>query len=469
MLAALHCRDFVKTRKTMSADSRARILIIDDDTSFLAAAAEIAHLEGLHAETAPSLGAARSKLRGARFDLVLLDLELPDGNGLVLLDEVDLANNVQVAIITGNPSVESAVRAIHLPVVDYLIKPLDHGALRCLFGKATTSARQHSAQAIPAPADMQMIGASAAMRELDEQIRRVAPLDVTVLLCGESGTGKELVGRALHRQSGRRGQFVAINCGAVPADLLGSQLFGHEKGSFTGAVKQHTGCFEQAHGGTLFLDEITEMPLAQQVHLLRVLETRAITRIGGTREQPVDVRIIATTNRDPRAAVADGRLREDLYYRLHDFPLLLAPLRERIEDIPVLAQYFLDRLNMRHHRQKSFSATALEQLSRYAWPGNVRELRHIVQRAFILFDESVEIGPLGETGALPAVQHPAQILFHVGMTLEEMERQMLFKTLAYFNNHKPKAAQTLGISLKTVYNHLAKFGYVENAAAVVDG
>jgi DNA-binding NtrC family response regulator len=248
---------------------------------------------------------------------------------------------------------------------------------------------------------------------------------------------------------------VAVNCGAIAPDLLSSQLFGHERGSFTGALQSHAGFFEQAEGGTLFLDEITEMPLAAQVYLLRVLESRALTRVGGTREIAVDVRIVAGTNRDPQQAVNDGALRSDLYYRLLEFPLSVPALRERREDIPGLAQYFLDRLNERYRSQRTFAPGALRQLAERTWPGNVRELRHTVQRHYILGDGPIEIEsePLFRT----VDDSDGSVRFRVGMTFDDIEREMLLKTLAYFNNNKRHAARALGITTKTIYNRLLRY------------
>jgi DNA-binding NtrC family response regulator len=277
-----------------------------------------------------------------------------------------------------------------------------------------------------------------------------------VLVHGESGTGKELVARSLHELSGRRGRFVAVNCGAIAPDLLSSQLFGHERGSFTGALQSHAGFFEQAEGGTLFLDEISEMPLAAQVYLLRVLESRSLTRVGGSREIAVDVRIVAGSNRDPQQAVVDGALRADLYYRLLEFPLSVPSLRERREDIPELAQYFLDRLNERYRTERTFAAGTLRQLAERHWPGNVRELRHTIQRHYILGGE----GPIEvqqEQLFRSTDDADGSVRFRVGMTFDDIEREMLLKTLAHYNNNKRHTARALGITTKTIYNRLLRY------------
>ena len=307
-----------------------------------------------------------------------------------------------------------------------------------------------------------MFGDAPPMREIFKQIRLVAPLNLTIMIEGESGTGKELAARAIHQFSSRSGSFVAVNCGAVAPELLASQLFGHERGSFTGAIREHRGLFEQAEHGTLFLDEITEMPYSLQAHLLRALESGTIRRVGANHEQPIDCRIVAATNRDSRRAVSEGKLRDDLFYRLMDFPLLLPPLRERPSDILPLAQLFLDRLNAQHQAQRCFADATETHLRTYAWPGNVRELKQTVQRAYILCDDDpihVEL-PNGE--AMAAIGSRGAVHFQVGMTFDEIEQQMLHKTLLYFGNDKMRAAEALGISLKTVYNRLARCGFADS-------
>ena len=253
----------------------------------------------------------------------------------------------------------------------------------------------------------------------------------------------------------RSGRFVAVNCGAIAPDLLSSQLFGHERGAFTGAVQSHSGFFEQADRGTLFLDEVTEMPPALQVYLLRVLESRALTRVGGIREMPIDVRVIAASNRDPQQALGSGTLRADLYFRLAEFPLAIPPLRDRREDIPLLARHFLDRLNERYGTTRVFDPDALRRLTERAWPGNVRELRHAVQRHYVLSDGPLEIRD--EPAARSITDGDGSIRFKVGMTFDAVEREMLLNTLLHFNNNKRQAARSLGITTKTVYNRLLRY------------
>lgn len=314
-----------------------------------------------------------------------------------------------------------------------------------------------------------LIGESAAVHQIVTQIKRAAPSDASILIHGESGVGKELVARAIHSNSERIGEFVALNCGAVAPELLASQLFGHERGSFTGANARHIGYFEQARGGTLFLDEIAEMPLHLQVHLLRALENKTIRRVGGTEDIDVDARIIAATNYPLGRAVADTRLREDLFYRLGEFPIPVPPLRERSEDVIPLAHLFLSRVNERHGVHKTFTSSALEQLRRYAWPGNVRELRNVVGRAYLMAAGTSISDPLVDLRiSAPLDDTASSLTLAVGMSLQDMERRMLLKTLKFYNDDKTKAARVLGVSAKTIYNKLARYGIQESDAALTN-
>jgi len=429
------------------------ILLLDDDESFAAAAAELAVAEGFEVHLAHTVEQARQLLRFGRMDLLLLDLHLPDGSGMDLLDQLDLSEHGRVALITGQPSIETAMRAVSAPIIDYLLKPLCPSQFSALLQKS----RQRAWRDTPAVEGIEgLVGSSDAMRHVLQTIRQVAPTDASVLVTGESGTGKELVAKALHDLSGRKGPFVAINCGAVPSELLASQLFGHERGSFTGAHTRHIGVFEQAAHGTLMLDEITEMPIALQVYLLRVLESGNVTRVGGMETVDTPVRVVAATNRDPLAAVAAGTLREDLYYRLADISLDLPPLRSRGDDVVQIAQMFVGRLNQRYSRRKFISHACESALLRHRWPGNVRELRSAVQRAYLL-------DPGDELQISPAVPEPSvlrqsdtEIVFTVGMTLAELERQALLKTLAHYNNDKSATARALGVSVRTIHNHLSR-------------
>jgi len=313
--------------------------------------------------------------------------------------------------------------------------------------------------------DVALLGSSAAMQEVLRLIERVGPTDASVLLTGESGSGKELAAQLIHRRSARHtGPFVAINCGAVPAGLIEAELFGHEKGSFTGAIRAHAGVFERAHGGTLLLDEVTEMPLDMQTRLLRVLETRKFYRVGASVELCTDVRVIAATNRCPLQAVESAQLREDLLYRLAVFPIAMPPLRARGGDVDLLAEHFLGELNARAGTQKRLSAVARMMLKQHSWPGNVRELKNCIERAFILGDEVLEPAPLIQAGVAPRGAQPAdtreRIDIRVGSRIEDMERSLIEATLDHFQGNKRRAADALGCSLKTLYNKLN--GYSQN-------
>lgn len=297
------------------------------------------------------------------------------------------------------------------------------------------------------------------MEQLYQKIGKVAITDATVFLAGESGTGKELIAQTIHQTSRRNKEtFITVNCGAIPAHLIEAALFGHEKGSFTGAMRQHIGYFEHASGGTLFLDEITEMPTDMQVKLLRVLESGTFLRVGGNDEVKVDVRLIAATNRDIETAVRHGSLREDLMYRLAVFPLRVPPLRERNGDVELLAQHFLQVLNLKENTHKTFSRHAMEMIRTYTWPGNVRELKNVVQRAFILSTDTLVIEDhLSDISARKPTMHEGCLNFPVGTPLADAQREIILATLKHFNGNKRLTAETLGISLKTLYNRLKEY------------
>ncbi len=315
-----------------------------------------------------------------------------------------------------------------------------------------------AARAASAPAQGRfgaLFGGSPAMQEVYRRIDKVAPTSATVLIVGESGSGKEVVARTIHDRSERaKGPFVAVNCGAIPGNLIEAELFGYEKGAFTGAARMHRGCFERAEGGTLFLDEVTEMAPEMQVRLLRVLETGRFTRVGGEEEIRARVRIVAATNRDPRQAVAGGHLREDLMYRLAVFPISLPALRERDGDAELLAEHFLAELNEQEGVHKSFSRQAIMTIRAHRWPGNVRELKNAVQRAFILADDEIDLDFAG----LDGTETPENCLrVPVGTPLAEIERKAIYATLDLCEGNKRRCAVMLGVSLKTLYNRLAEY------------
>ncbi|HTJ97281.1 MAG TPA: sigma-54 dependent transcriptional regulator [Rhodocyclaceae bacterium] len=308
-----------------------------------------------------------------------------------------------------------------------------------------------------------LYGASSVMHEVYTQISKVAPCDVSVLIVGENGCGKELVAQTIHEMSGRAdAPFLAVNCGALPPTLIEAELFGYEKGAFTGAQKSHSGYFERAHGGTLFLDEISEMPPELQVRLLRVLETHRVQRLGSDGEVECDVRILAATNRDPLQAIQSQHLREDLYYRLAEFPILIPALREREDDVVLLANQFLKQANLRHGTHKVFIEGVEAKLKQHAWPGNVRELKNCIHRAFVMAELEVDIDATGPFKTAEASQED-RLEFSPGVTLEEVERRFIFATLKHFRGDKRRAAAALGISLKTIYNRLNHYLSIGNS------
>jgi two-component system response regulator AtoC len=446
-------------------------LIVEDDPNSLSALAELVDREGFVTATATGVTQARAHLLGATPDVVLVDLMLPDGSGLDLLKDVEAASNTQVVLITGHASVDSAVEALRMGASDYLTKPLDVARLKTVLANIART-RELKDEIDTLRTELRslghfgpLIGASPAMGRVYDLITRVGPTEATVLVTGESGTGKELVAETVHQLSRRRrNPFLPVNCGAVSPTLIESELFGHERGSFTGAERLHKGYFERAAGSTLFLDEITEMPLELQIKLLRVLETGTVMRIGGERPLEVDVRVIAATNRAPEAAVRDGKLREDLLYRLKVFPIELPPLRERGDDIDLLATHFLQALNRLEGTTKQLSAAALRHLRTHPWPGNVRQLKNAIHRAFILAEN--EIGPecfpelLAESVPTAAAAPGLGLIggpnlqLRVGTSVAEAERRLILATLDQYQGDKRVAADVLGISIKTLYNRL---------------
>jgi DNA-binding NtrC family response regulator len=321
---------------------------------------------------------------------------------------------------------------------------------------------------VPFAAPSPLLGDSEAMQEVFRLIERVGPTEASVLLTGESGSGKELAAQSIHDRSARRGgPFLAINCGAIPAGLIEAELFGYEKGSFTGAVRAHAGVFERAQGGTLLLDEVTEMPLDMQTRLLRVLETRKYYRVGASVEFSSDVRVIASTNRCPLQAVQNGQLREDLLYRLAVFPIDMPPLRNRGSDVELLAEHFLAELNAQSRTQKRLSAMARMTLKQHTWPGNVRELKNCIERAFILGDQTLELAPLIQSPAArgDVVPDGERLDIRVGSRIDDMERSLIEATLDYFKGNKRRAADALGCSLKTLYNKLNGYSQSQQCAS----
>jgi two-component system, NtrC family, response regulator HydG len=435
-------------------------LLVDDDIPFVLGLAEAVKREGFRVATAASLKEAREELARTETDALFVDMQLPDGSGLELVQQPSGRLPQGVVFITGHANLELAVEALRLGVSDFLVKPVDLARVKMALGNLSKS-RELSRQVGALRGELRrlgrygsLIGAASRMQEVYDLVAKVAPTDASVFVLGETGTGKELVAQTIHEMSGRHKQaFVPINCGAVSPQLIESELFGHERGSFTGAHREHRGHFERAHEGTLFLDEVTEMPVDLQVKLLRVLETGVVLRVGGSEPVQVNVRVVAASNRPPEQAVAAGKLREDLFYRLNVFPLELPPLREREDDLVLLAEHFLEELNRQHlDTPKAFTRAALDRLRAHAWPGNVRELKNVVQRAFILapHDISVDALPLG----VAEERLGNTLAIRVGTPIEEAERRLILATLEQCVGDKRKAAETLRISLKTLYNRL---------------
>ncbi len=423
-------------------------LVVDDDPATLQLLASLLERQGFSTCTASTLAEARESLNPFP-DICLVDLRLPDGNGTDLLSG-GLAQRADVIVVTGQGTVESSVEAMRQGAVDYLTKPLSTGALDRVLARFKGPPSRG-----PIASSAAIVGESPEMKRLQHALARIGPSDMTVLIVGESGTGKELVAARLHELSPRaRGRYLALNCGAVSPNLIESELFGHEKGSFTGASRQHAGYFERAHGGTLFLDEITEMPLDLQVRLLRVLETRRVARVGSSDLVDVNVRVIAATNRDPREAVGQRKLREDLLYRLQVVPVEVPPLRKRAGDVRVLALHFLVELNRTSKYPKAFGAGALSQLAQYHWPGNVRELYNVVQRAYIMTEGRLitDVGNLG--GAMVSIgDQESAIKVQLGDSLFDVEQRLILHTIRHCRT-QDEAARILGVSTKTLYNKL---------------
>ena len=442
-----------------------RVLIVEDDTAARVGLEQLVKSWGFMAESACDGHEALEKVTTFRPAIVITDLVMPGMDGLELLRALQQQGaEVTTVLLTAQGTVETAVEAIKEGAYDYLTKPVDIQRLNVLLDKVVE--RLETLREVKALRRQlrehgtfgSLIGNSPEMRKVYQIIEQASPTSASVLITGDSGTGKELVAQTIHHLSPRASfPFVAINCAAIPETLLESEIFGHEKGAFTGAADRRQGCFELADRGTLFLDEIGEMTPQTQVKLLRVLQERTFRRLGGRAEQSVDVRVIAATNIDPIKAVRSGKLREDLYYRLNVFAFRLPALRERKEDLPLLVQAFINEFNTRN--QKSIAGVdheVMRILEQHSWPGNVRELRNVIERATILapgpFIEPKHLPP-SLTGDAPRPQQP-QVALGPGVTVEEAERRLILMTLEHTRDNKTRAAEILGISLKTLHNKL---------------
>jgi DNA-binding NtrC family response regulator len=440
----------------------ASVLVVDDEYGMRHFLQRALAKECAHVEVADSVETAEQLRRRCNFDLLVVDLRLPRRSGMEWLQELRAQGvDTDVIFMTGHADLESSITALRIGAADFILKPfrieqLLSAVRRCLDWR---HAEQEVALGQPlerlSPLDG-IVGRSPAMKELCARVRRVAGRASTVLVEGESGTGKEVVARCLHRYSGRKGELVAVNCGSIAAELLESELFGHTKGAFTGAQRSRVGLFSHANGGTLFLDEIGEMPLAMQAKLLRVLEERVVRPVGSDHELPVDVRIVAATNRNLAEAVASGAFREDLYYRLNVLRLVLPPLRERPGDIPDLVEHFSEAIAAELCAEPlRITAEDVRRLQDYSWPGNVRELRNVVERALLLGESPADcIEPLA-CGEPAQVQPPTPgATAHAGsaasLSLDEVEKRHILQVLRSTSGNKSEAARQLGVSRKTL-------------------
>ena len=458
----------------------ARILIADDEESQRNGLASMIRSWGFVTDTAADGQEALDKLLAEPVSVLITDLKMPRMDGFELLRRLPGETiHVPVIVLTAFGNIETAVSTMHeLGAFWFLEKPIQPSVLRVLLeraiahGRLADEARRLQRQLSQSGTLGHMAGASAGMRQVFSLVEQVAPSKAAVLITGESGTGKELVARALHSLSPRaNGPFVALNCAAMPESLIESELFGHEKGAFTGAVERRAGCFELAQQGTLLLDEIGDMPLNTQAKLLRVLEDLRVRRLGGRTETVVDVRVLASTNKNLTEAIKQNQFREDLFYRLNVFEIHLPPLRERLEDVPVLARTLLDDLNRKHGTQVTeIAPDAMELLRHHRWPGNVRELRNALERAVILAGEGTVLARHLPPAVVPASAREAPVTTEAstgflvlmpGTTIDDAERALVRRTLIMTKGNKTRAAEVLGISLKTLFNKLKAYDGAE--------
>src|SRR5688572_6748056 len=442
-----------------------KVLMVDDDPAMLESFDVLLQSWGFDVLQAADAREAKDIVDRHDPDIVITDVVMPEISGLELLRDLKAGNPQRpVLLITARGSIDMAVEAIKQGARDFLTKPVtDFTKLKALLDDAEREIElRRKTRRLATNIETEglfgdFVGASKPMREVFNLIEMVAVRDVSVIITGESGTGKELVARSIHRLSSRAERpFVAVNAAAIPDTLIESEVFGHERGAFTGAIGMRPGCFEQAHGGTLFLDEIAEMPIMLQPKLLRVLADSRVRRLGGSHEIEFDVRVIAATNRDPLIAISEGKLREDLYYRLNVVPITLPPLRERQDDVPLIAHHFLTEFNRKHHTEiAGITDEAANLMKTYSWPGNVRELRNVIERAVVLSKEKW----IGEAN-LPAYIRSSSplgktLIFSVGATtVAEAERELIVRTLQQAGNNKAEAARQLGVDVKTIYNKL---------------
>ena len=449
-----------------------KVLIIEDEENERTGLAELVSAWGYRAETACDGMEGFEKVGEWLPSIVVTDLKMPRMGGLELLERIARESYaVAVIVVTAQGTIDSAVQAMRMGAYDYITKPIDTDRLRTILQNASALLGTRTELEITrrklrdAGTLGSLVGNSRKMQEIFRLIEMVAPSTASVLITGASGTGKELVARTIHELSPRRNKpFVPINCAAIPETLIESEIFGHEKGAFTGALERRTGCFELAEGGTLLLDGIGEMPVATQAKLLRVLEDRKLRRLGSRVETTVDVRVLAATNKVPQEAVSSGQLRNDLFYRLNVFNIHMPLLREHKEDIPSLVEYLLKDMSAKHQRNAvAVSEAVFHLFQNYSWPGNVRELRNTLERAVIVCEggviESKHLPPgFGQPTVRTSSEDPDAVHLGVGTTVEEAEKLLILKTLESTSNNKTRAAEILGISLKTLHNKLKEYG-----------
>src|SRR5215468_5420597 len=460
-----------------------KVLIVEDEDNERTGLAELISSWGYRTDTARDGADGLDRVAAFSPSIVLTDMKMPRMSGLELLEKLAASDQtIAVIVVTAQGTIDSAVQAMRMGAYDYITKPIDTSRLKNILQNAshllgTRAELEVTRRKLRDTGSLgSLVGSSKKMQEIFRLIEMVAPSTASVLITGASGTGKELVARTIHELSPRKNKpFVAINCAAIPETLIESEIFGHEKGAFTGALERRTGCFELAEGGTLLLDEIGEMPIATQAKLLRVLEDRKLRRLGSKVETTVDVRVLAATNKVPEEAVVRGELRNDLYYRLNVFNIHMPPLREHREDIPDLVHALLAEMSSKHGRRiATVSEAVLNAFKNYAWPGNVRELRNTLERAVIVCEgpviETKHLPPgFGSAPARPSLDDADSIRVGVGTTVGEAERLLILKTLESTNNNKTRAAEILGISLKTLHNKLKEYGASVGAGADGNG
>lgn len=459
-----------------------KVLIVEDEENERSGLAELVASWGYRTETAQDGVEGLEKVASWSPAIVITDLKMPRMDGLGLLQEIaKQPQEIAVVLLTAQGSVEVAVSAMKNGAYDFIEKPVNPARLRnVLMNAARQQGTERELEVTrrklrDAGVLGSLVGTSKKMQEIFRLIEMVAPSTASVLITGESGTGKEMVARTIHELSPRKTKpFVAINCAAIPESLIESEIFGHEKGAFTGALERRTGCFELAEGGTLLLDEIGEMPVATQAKLLRVLEDRKLRRLGSKAETTIDVRVLAATNKVPEEAVASGQLRNDLYYRLNVFNIHMPPLRDHKDDLTDLVPYLLNDMNTKHGRTVSgINDDVAKAFQNHAWPGNVRELRNTLERAVIVCETRIvepKHLPPGFGAVIPRapVQEANAIRLGVGTTVEQAERLLILKTLESTNNNKTRAAEILGISLKTLHNKLKEYGQGSSGSSAAE-